>query len=574
MAFPHSRTGLAHTAAWTRLACLALLAAAAQAAAGAGVIGYVEVMEQDAHEGLRLDGAAALAVSQDGMRLYAASPADSALAVFERDLENGRLTFLRSYVDQSLGGDIDGLSGVIDVAVSPDGTAVYAVSGNDDALVLFGKTEGGLAHIETYRTGTHGIAGLGVPERVAVSPDGAHVYVATRKPDAPDAVLAFRVVDGVGGLAPIGSYETDMDDVSALAFSPDGRHLYVAEAAGLTALARDNDPASVDYGRLTLVAAWRPGEDDVEGMAGASAIALDPSGSHVYVAGPLDHAVTAFERDADTGLLAPLRSYLNGTDGIDGMARPFDLAVSPDGGHVYVTANLDHALVVLRRERDTGLLSYLETHRDGDDDPVEGLHRALGVALSPDGANLYTASPLEKKIGVFAVPAADLSLAVTGGAEADAQEADFQIIVSNAGPADAEGVRLSGPMPEEIADASFDAPAGISCTQSPQRIACELGTLPAGGMIAIDLHVEFEPPVAITYTGAVSAAQRDPDLSNNTDSAVITATASEDDEDDPTPNPPPRRRSGGGAADGMFMLIAALALAARLRRGRAHDTIG
>ena len=544
----------------------------------AGAVAFFEVIQQDAGQPYALGGVRKIAVSPEGERLYAVSPEDGALAVFERE-PGGGLTFLGAHTDRSSGGDIERLAGAMDVAVSADGSAVYVVSGFDDALLLFNGTTAGLALAASYHMDTHDIPGLDTPARLALSPDGAHVYVGTSNPDASDAVLIFSVDDGAGRLAQAGRYDSGVDDVRALAFSSDGRHLYVADASGLTLLARDANLASVNHGQLSYVTAYRPGESGVEGIAGAMAIALAPDGAQVYVAGASDNAVTVFDRDADSGLLAKLASYRNGEDGIDGLNGPLGLAVSPDGGHVYVASNNDNALLVLRRERDTGLLSYLETRRNGDRGVVDGLNSVLDVAVSPDGANLYTASPIEKKIGVFTVPAADLGLAITSSAGTGVGEAGVRIVVSNAGPNAAEGVRLSGPLPSGIAAVDFDAPVGIGCEQSSQQIDCEVGTLPAGAMIEIDVLVAFAPPVAISYTAVVSAAQRDPDLSNNTDTVIITVASDEEEEGDPpeespsdTGNPPTNPRSGGGSVDWMLLLIAGLVLVAKRRHGLAHGT--
>lgn len=592
MIFPHFRNGLTRGAAGICLAA-GMAVALSPSAASADVVSFAGVVEQGVNQVEGLDGAARLTVSADGTRLYIASPDDSALSVFRRDAEDGGLEFINAYADGSVGGSIDDLSGVADVAAGAHG-AVYAVSLLDHALLLFKETGDGLELVETYRTGTHGIVGLLTPARIALSPDGAHVYVGTSDPGVPDAIHAFRVSDGDGRLVWLGRFETGIDDVAALTLSPDGRHVYIAEAGGLTLLTRSDVSSSSDYGQLAFGAAYRSGENGVTDIAGVTAIALDGDGESVYVTGSLDNAIVVFDRDADSGLLAPLASYRDGENGIGGLARAFGVAVSPDGGHVYVVAEDDDALTVLRRDRGTGLLSHLETHRNGNDGIVDGLDDVLAIALSADGANLYTASPLQAKVGIFSVPAADVSLSVSGGAGAG--DVEYHIVVSNNGPAEATGLKLSGPIPDDVVLGGVDAPAGVSCGPDALDIVCEIDALAAGNMVEIDVRIGVTPPLAFTYTGAVYANQRDPDLSNNVDSILINVPETPGEEEgneepppgpdpepdpdtggngdgdgdgDPAPEPPAGRRSGGGADDGLFLLIAAIALAAgRLRRAR------
>lgn len=384
-----------------------------QADASAAALSYVGVVQQDVDGATGLGGVEAAAVAPDGTRVYAVSLQNGAVVTFDRDSATGRLAFRQALIDSTQGGAVEGLSGAADVAVDPSGQHVYVASLLDDAVLVFARVAGGLVLTETDSVGVQG--GPHHPFRVSVSPDGAHVYVATRDPTTVDAVLAFRVADASGRLAPVDTY-SGIDDASALAMSPDGAHLYVADGSGVTVFGRDRDPASPGYGRLTTIEQQRNGQQGVQGMAGASAVAVDPSGLNVYIAGALDDAVVAFTRDAATGRLSSPTAYLNGTNGIDSLDGPFALAVSPDGRRVFAAGNVAHSLVLFRRDPVDGRLSFLESHRQGEGGFVDGLDRVIGLALSADGTSLYTVSPQQQKIGIFAAAA---------GPEADA--ADFTV---------------------------------------------------------------------------------------------------------------------------------------------------
>ena len=75
---------------------------------------------------------------------------------------------------------VDGLAFASAVAVSPDGAHVYATGFLDNALVAFSRdaSTGMLTFVEVQRDGVGGVDGLGRPHSVALSPDGANVYVA------------------------------------------------------------------------------------------------------------------------------------------------------------------------------------------------------------------------------------------------------------------------------------------------------------------------------------------------------------------------------------------------------------
>jgi 6-phosphogluconolactonase (cycloisomerase 2 family) len=485
----------------------------------AAVVNFQDVVQQGIDVTAGLTGAAALAADPGGGRLYVAATADSSLSTFDRDA-GGALSALEVLLDDGVGGVTDGLSVAADVAVSPDGTHVFAVALNDHALSVFARTAQGLAHVATYRDGTSGIAGLRFPNRVAVSPDGAHVYVATRNTSSADSVFTFEVTGADGRLALLARYQEGVDSVSGigdatgLAVSPDGRHVYVSGGFdnSIAAFARDDAAASAGFGALDWIASYRDGIDGVDGIGGAGDLALDPAGTHLYVAGTDEDSVAAFSRDDASGTLTPLVVYRNGADGITGLNGPLALVVSPDGGHVYAAGAAEHALVVLRRDPLSGLLTHLETHRNDDGGIVDGLDRVLALATSPDGAQLYSASPLAAEIGIFTLASADLALTMTAEA-ATAVGAAYRLTVANNGPDDASDIRLTDLLPAGAIIVDLHVPAGATCTQAGDRIVCGLGALAAGD--TIELILQFDLAGAGGNAAAVYADQRDPDASNN-----------------------------------------------------------
>ncbi|OUD13564.1 beta-propeller fold lactonase family protein [Thioflexithrix psekupsensis] len=75
-----------------------------------------------------------MAVSPDGQHLYAASVVSSAVAVFSRDVNNGSLQFLQHFTNTDISDS--GLAGASAVKVSPDGRHVYVASRTDSAVTV------------------------------------------------------------------------------------------------------------------------------------------------------------------------------------------------------------------------------------------------------------------------------------------------------------------------------------------------------------------------------------------------------------------------------------------------------
>lgn len=113
------------------------------------------------------------------------------------------------------------------VAFAPGGTDVYAVADFSGGVVglLRASSTPGLLDLQQYvRTGTQG-ALFTLPRGIAVSPDGAFVFVASLQ----DAVAAFRRRPD-GRIAFSQQATQALDTVFSVAVSPDSRFLYAAGA--------------------------------------------------------------------------------------------------------------------------------------------------------------------------------------------------------------------------------------------------------------------------------------------------------------------------------------------------------
>ena len=189
--------------------------------------------------------------------------------------------------------------------------------------------------------------------------------------------------------------------------------------ANSVAVAASFDLMQVD-GTAGCLSYWGAGGCGTgRGLFGPYEVALDPDGKHVYAASPLSNTVAVLTRNATTGGLTQVagtagcvsESGSNGCADVYGIASVSDVVVSPDGAHVYTTmAGADGVLAVFSRDGTTGALTQLAgtagcvsaTGSSGACTVGRGLNSASDVSLSPDGSTVYTASPVDDAIGVFA----------------------------------------------------------------------------------------------------------------------------------------------------------------------------
>jgi DNA-binding beta-propeller fold protein YncE len=349
-----------------------------------GTGGCVAVKGGGCATAVGLDGPNSVAVSPDGKNVYATSRASNAISVFHRNQSTGALVQLPGAAGCTSGLPVPvcaggrALVGPDVVVVSPSGSNVYVGSFFGNAVAVFdrdrasgaltqpGDSSGCIA--EAIAGCTTGIA-LGAPEGMAISADGASVYVASALSNAV-AVLA-------------------RDRSTGTLTQPGGGTGCIVNSA-LT-------------GCTTGVE-----------LSGANAVAFNPGGD-VYVTSLFSNSVTSFGRSSTGGLTQRKGTfgclvYLRATGCSFGraMVAPEGLAISPDAANVYVAAFRTGAIDVLERGKKSGTVNQLPGPA-GCLAPrsVPGCTRARAlrgvssIALSPDGRNLYSTSFGSNAVDIF-----------------------------------------------------------------------------------------------------------------------------------------------------------------------------
>ncbi len=132
-------------------------------------------------------------------------------------------------------------------------------------------------------------------------------------------------------------------------------------------------------------------------LDGAYDVAVSPDGLHVYVTSYVDDTLTVYARDTGSGEL----TYIMSTTNAD-MIGPAMLEVSPDGTQVYVTAIDSDSFLIYRRDASTGIITLQDVYTEGDGGgSVTGLNYPYGIVVSPDGRFIYVASFFSNAIVTF-----------------------------------------------------------------------------------------------------------------------------------------------------------------------------
>jgi DNA-binding beta-propeller fold protein YncE len=393
------------------LLSLSLMLVAATTVPMATILNFIEV-ERDEVGGVDgLEGVWSVAVSADNRSVYATGAEDDGLAVFDRDGLTGELSFVEAHFD-----GVDGVEGLLtprSVAVSPDNKHVYVTgsqtaAGGNTVAVFERETGtgvlGSLTFVAVYRDGEDGVDGLARAWSVVVSPDNKNVYVTGNDDDAlavfsrdpVSGTLKFLEVhkDGVAGVDGLkGAY--------AVTVSPDNKHVYVtSDPAGVQDDAVTVFARETISGTLTYIDSIVNVVGDEVGLAGPASVAVSPDGRHVYVAADIDDAVTVFSRQPISGTLSFVQTIDESDLGLETLDGAHSVVVSPDNKGVFVVTRGADTLLVFGRNPFTGHLNFLELHRD-DVSGVDGLSEGRTVAVSPGSENVYVAAYKDSALSVF-----------------------------------------------------------------------------------------------------------------------------------------------------------------------------
>jgi uncharacterized repeat protein (TIGR01451 family) len=262
--------------------------------------------------------------------------------------------------------EYDGLAGA--VAMAGDASQIYAAGAGDNAIGVYDRGgDGSLSFNSVVRSGDAGVLGLAAVNDVLLSADGDHVYATS---PSESSISTFSRNRGSGRLGFVEIEQngvfgvTGLSGARAMAASADGAHVYVLGgfSNAVAVFGRETSSASPNYGRLTYRGVVQNGVGGVDGIADPVALAVSPDGKHVYVLGDANDSIAVFTRNPNPGssgfgLLTFSARYLNNSGGFSGLAGPRSILINAAGSQVYVLAADTGHLVRLARDASTGALT-------------------------------------------------------------------------------------------------------------------------------------------------------------------------------------------------------------------------
>ena len=377
---------------------------------------------------------------------------------------------------------------------SADGKFLY-VQGTGLGVFARDPATGALDWKFTYRQGEQWdpiLPGFLWGGDMVVSADNNYLYMG-----GGDAVSIFARDVVTGGLEFLATTTIDGltwgEGPKRLLFSSDGKFLYTNSPGdnAVSVLAR-----SADDWTLTVVETEKNGAGGVTDMGTPHDLAISPDGKHLYVAARKDDntaAIVVFDRDAASGVLTFLASYGAAPDGSDPSFR-IALDISADGRYVFFTTDRPGAVIIFARDPATGLLSRVQT-LTATELPI--MYSPMQIAAHPSDGNVYVLSTLGGGIVVLAPVKPNHAPVCTGAAPSLALlwPADHSFAaIQMQGVNDADGDALTIAVSTIFQDEPVDAPGSGGTGPDGKGIGTPTALVRAERMAAGDgrvYHITF-----------------------------------------------------------------------------------
>ncbi|MEC5342909.1 beta-propeller fold lactonase family protein, partial [Brenneria populi] len=264
---------------------------------------------------------------------------------------------------------ISGLSDITASALTAAGDYLYVVSGDGGIAIFSRSTDSGeLTLLQTLESGVSSVS------LIEMSEDGGTLYLLGA---GGNSVAIFSRDGGDGSLTLVQTLATE--NAVDLTASADGGALYVVDGtySGLLVYTLDGG----QYALSQSIAASTSSEPYL-----FSAIGVETAGDYVYVitdpaADTLANTLIVYQRAADGTLsaVAWLRDGASAGESTVDISSPVGLAVSSDGGTIYVAS--EDGVAAFGFDVDSGTLTYLGA--------ISGLSNVTDLALSDGGGTLY-----------------------------------------------------------------------------------------------------------------------------------------------------------------------------------------
>ena len=273
--------------------------------------------------------------------VYATIPAANQVIAYREDPNSGVLT-------QIAGSPYTVGDGANSVVLHPSGKFLYVSNAgqNENDISLFDiQTNGALTEVFPRIS----VAPYTLPGFLAMDPAGKYLYVADV---GSNNISVFSIDSGSGKITPLAGspFSTNLPILN-MKLTPSGSFLYISSGAGSGQPSGVIEAFSVTAGVLQPI---QPISVFLTAGNNPNGLAIDPSGTHLYVANSGSNSISIFAIASSGSLQQVQNSPLNDT-----FSTPLSLILDPAGKFLYVTNQTSNNVAAYTIDSNTGLPAIL-----------------------------------------------------------------------------------------------------------------------------------------------------------------------------------------------------------------------
>lgn len=356
-----------------------------------GLLSPIQVVHNNQADSA-LTAGCAITVSKDGKFMYTASIRANTIGIFQRDQNNGMVTFIDTVSTHLLGNpQILWYYGYF-LLSSNDSKNIYIGSYSDNAMVVYQRngSTGALTFIQKLENVTD-IPDFSLPKSMILSKDDRFLYtfnkygINTLQRNTTDGSLTPHSYYQLSGFP--ATINPDLWPCSG-DISEDGKSLVIAANYDDVVFRFDLDSATGAISPDTVIHNDNNYVYSSDNHTSHRMIRISKDNHTCYVASYFENKIALIDLDTTSPGLSPRKEIINGQGGMDYFNEPTSIVLTGNENFAFISSRSDNAIITFSRNKTTGTLKKVdsvfavENNQNGSD----GLTR---LALSKDNKNLY-----------------------------------------------------------------------------------------------------------------------------------------------------------------------------------------
>lgn len=346
-----------------------------------GKLTFIQLIKQDIDDFPGFNTLSSITISDGGKWLFALDKYNNAFMLFKISIKNGRLTYLKTIVNED--GKIKGLSSAIDILVSKNNKHVYTLANyGNNTFALFNRSSDGCLEFIKNLNYDELELGLGSTHTFTLNPNDRYVYISSKESFVLRVLRREPETGNLSLLAYHNNSENDIEEgISDIAITNDARNLYAVTHTNIVSYKIDSVDSDLNY--ISKIAIEENGSG---GLIGSKRLITSHDGNNVY-AGSYSifypDGIAVYSRNSEDGNLEHIQNLTSGKYSIN-YNQPFSLVLSPDNNFLYTAGK---SILIIKRNQDDGKLTIID-EINYEDIGLEHTYSISHVAISKDGKSL------------------------------------------------------------------------------------------------------------------------------------------------------------------------------------------